>query len=196
MPFLWGDTWGFGEKVNGGISEQASASPCPLSGCSVCLSVWERLEWRCGNRSFAFASDKLCLYIIKDGFSVSFSLGVEKMGGIYKKRCIFSSYQYFPPPAMYKLKQIMERENFIIPSSLIGWTFSRKKMLFLFSFFNCCSNIINHLPVPQPSPPSILDLTTPLWLCPWVLYACSLMTFSPSYPPTLPTPLWLLSVCS
>ena len=51
-------------------------------------------------------------------------------------------------------------------------------------------------PRPQPSPPPTLD-PTPLWLCPCVLYTCSLMTL-PLFPPLSPSPhpLWSLSVCS
>ena len=43
-------------------------------------------------------------------------------------------------------------------------------------------------------PPSIL---TTIWLCPRVLYTCSLMILSPSFPfIPHPPPLWLLQVCS
>ena len=50
-----------------------------------------------------------------------------------------------------------------------------------------------HLP-PLISPPS-LDPTS-LWLCPCVLYTCSLMTLPPFPHYLLPPPIWLLSVCS
>ena len=47
----------------------------------------------------------------------------------------------------------------------------------------------HHSHPPQPSLPPTCD-PTPLWLCPWVLYACSLMTLPPSptglSPPTSP----------
>ena len=50
-----------------------------------------------------------------------------------------------------------------------------------------------HFTPPCPPPPPTLDPSPP-WLCPWVLYMCSLTTFSPILP--IPPPLWLLSVCS
>ena len=54
---------------------------------------------------------------------------------------------------------------------------------FLFSY--CCSSaVISISPspflLPQPSPPSTLN-TTLLWLCPWVLHACSLTTLPSQY---------------
>ena len=54
----------------------------------------------------------------------------------------------------------------------------------------------HHAPPPHPPPPSHLN-PTPLWLCPQVLYTCSLMIF-PLLSPiiSLDPPLWLLLVCS
>ena len=53
---------------------------------------------------------------------------------------------------------------------------------------------------PFPSTPSIPTShpqTYPLWLCPWVLYTCSLMTLLRVSPITpLSPPLWLLLFCS
>ena len=54
----------------------------------------------------------------------------------------------------------------------------------------------HHPPLPhRPSHPTLNP--THLWLCPWDLYACSLMTL-PLLSPIilLALPLWLLSVCS
>ena len=74
--------------------------------------------------------------------------------------------------------------------------------LFLFIYFYCCSStVISIFPSPLPtahtSPHPTLD-PSPLWLCPCVLYTCSLMTL-PLFPLVIPSRLgtnWLLSVCS
>ena len=66
---------------------------------------------------------------------------------------------------------------------------------FLLLFKHNCLHFLPHYPPPlQPSPLPILNPTL-LWLCPCVLYTCSLMTIHP-FPPLAPHPLWLLSVCS
>ena len=55
---------------------------------------------------------------------------------------------------------------------------------------------VHHGP-PTPPIPASHPQTNPLWLCPCVLYTCSLVDlplFSHIIPP--PCPLWLLSVCS
>ena len=74
-------------------------------------------------------------------------------------------------------------------------------IFFFYIFKNCCSSIVVSIfPPPFPTSPSIPTFhlqSYPLWLCPCDLYTCSLKTlllFSPIIP--LPTPLWLLSVCS
>ena len=67
--------------------------------------------------------------------------------------------------------------------------------------FHCCSCIVASIflralsPAP-PTPTSHLQSYPPLWLCPWVLYTCSLMTL-PFFPiiHLLPPP-QLLSICS
>ena len=54
----------------------------------------------------------------------------------------------------------------------------------------------HHSPLSHLLPPPTLN-PSPVWLCPWVLYTCSLAALpfiSPITP--LPLPLWLLSVCS
>ena len=73
-------------------------------------------------------------------------------------------------------------------------------ILFYFSTFYCCSSTLvsifpQLLPPTQPSPLLILD-PTPYWCCPCVLYTCSWQPFPLSLSITLPSPLWLLSVCS
>ena len=73
--------------------------------------------------------------------------------------------------------------------------------IYIFLLFkNYCSSTAplsrHHFPPPYPPPPPTLN-PNPLWLCPWVLYTCSLMTLPLLSPViTLPLPLWLLSVCS
>ena len=71
-------------------------------------------------------------------------------------------------------------------------------VLILFLFFSyCCSSTIVSIfppllyPTP-PTPPPTLN-PTPLCLCPWVLYTCSLMTY-PFFPPYLPLPSPLVTV--
>ena len=54
------------------------------------------------------------------------------------------------------------------------------------SFLYCCWSTVvsifpHHSPLPHPSPPPTLN-PAPLWLCPRVLYTCSLMTL-PLFPP-------------
>ena len=50
----------------------------------------------------------------------------------------------------------------------------------------------HHSTTPYPPPPPSLN-PTPFWLCPWVLYTCSLMTLPLLSPVTLlPTPLWVI----
>ena len=56
---------------------------------------------------------------------------------------------------------------------------------FFFLFFYCCSSTVVSIFPPPLSPtlnPSLL------WLCPWVLYTCSLMTL-PFLSPSIPSPL-------
>ena len=54
----------------------------------------------------------------------------------------------------------------------------------------------HHFSPPHPLPPPTLH-PSPLWLCPWVLYTCSLMNLSLLSPVNpLPSPLRLLSLCS
>ena len=75
-------------------------------------------------------------------------------------------------------------------------------MVFLHLFYCCSSTVVNIFPQPLPLPSSPPTPTShlqsyPLWLCPWVLYACSLTMLpllSPVYPPA--PSLWLLLVCS
>ena len=75
---------------------------------------------------------------------------------------------------------------------------------FLFNFFvyilllfkYSCLHFLTTTLLSHTYPPPTLN-PTPLWLCPWVLYICSLMTLpllSPLSPS--PWPLWLLPVCS
>ena len=70
----------------------------------------------------------------------------------------------------------------------------------LLAFLNCSSTVVSIFPSPlfpiHPLPYPTLNPSS-LWLCPWVLYAHSLMTLTLLSPVTsLPPPLWLLSVCS
>ena len=67
----------------------------------------------------------------------------------------------------------------------------------LFNFFNCCSStVVSISPHTLPCPTHPTLNPTLLWLCPWVLHTCSLMTL-PLYPIILlPCPLWLWSVGS
>ena len=67
--------------------------------------------------------------------------------------------------------------------------------IFSFIFFIVVQVPLSPFP-PHHSPCPTLD-PTPLWLCPCVLYTCSLMTL-PLFPPLSPSPhpLWSLSVCS
>ena len=71
-------------------------------------------------------------------------------------------------------------------------------ILFLFLFLLLFNYSCSHFPpitLPYPTHSHIPHAILPhLWLCPWVLYACSLMTL-PLLCPVMP-PLWLLSVCS
>ena len=71
----------------------------------------------------------------------------------------------------------------------------------LFYIFYCCSSAVVSITTPphhppHPSPPLTLEPTR-LWLCPCVLYTCSLMAF-PLFFLSIPLhlPLWLLPVCS
>ena len=66
------------------------------------------------------------------------------------------------------------------------------KIIFIFHFFIVQVQLsplsCYHFPMPHPPPPPTLNLS-PLWLCPWVLYTCSLMThplFSPIISPPSP----------
>ena len=66
---------------------------------------------------------------------------------------------------------------------------------FLLFMYSCLHFSVTTFPT-HPLPPPTLN-PSPLWLCPWVLYTCSLMTLPLlSSSITLPTPLCLLSVCS
>ena len=75
------------------------------------------------------------------------------------------------------------------------------KLFFLLLFFYYCSSTVVSIFTPPLLPASPIPTSDPqtycLWLCPCVLYTCSLMDlplFSSIIP--LPPPLWLLSVCS
>ena len=68
------------------------------------------------------------------------------------------------------LKGILVIQLFIFPENL--WNF--------FLFFNCCSSTIVSIFLPPlsstpPTPPPSLN-SSPLCLCPWILYTCSLMS--------------------
>ena len=73
----------------------------------------------------------------------------------------------------------------------------QKKILYKFKafislFFYCCSSTIVSI-FTSPCPPTLPIPTShprayPLWLCPCVLYTCSLMTL-PLFPPIIPLPL-------
>ena len=66
--------------------------------------------------------------------------------------------------------------------------------LFFFIAFQVQLSLFSphHSPPPQPSSPPTL-YPTPLWLCPWVLYICSIMT-QPLLSPVIPFPP-LVTVC-
>ena len=73
--------------------------------------------------------------------------------------------------------------------------------LVFYFFFYCCSSTVVSIFTPPQSPTPSISASHPwtylLWLCPCVLYTCSLVDFplfSPIIP--LPPPLWLLSICS
>ena len=72
--------------------------------------------------------------------------------------------------------------------------------VFFLNFFYCCSSTVVSIPLlhsPCPTHPLLPTLILPLWLCPCVLYTCSLTTlslFSPIIP--LSPSLWLLTLCS
>ena len=72
-------------------------------------------------------------------------------------------------------------------------------VFFSFSFFYCCSctvvSIFPSLLSPAPPTPTSHPQSYPLWLCPWVLYTCSLMTLSLLSPVTpFPSPLVTVSL--
>ena len=52
--------------------------------------------------------------------------------------------------------------------------------IYLFLFFNCCSSTVVSIFPPQlsPNPPTPTLNISFLWLCPWVLYMCSMMSLS------------------
>ena len=69
-----------------------------------------------------------------------------------------------------------------------------------YHYLNCSNTVVSIFPPPlSPTPSTVTSHSPsfPLWLCPWDLYTCSLMTLAllPSIMP-LPPPLWSLSVCS
>ena len=82
-------------------------------------------------------------------------------------------------------------------------------LYFLFNnVFYCCPSIVVSIFPPPRAPalpiPASYAQTYPLWLCPWVLYTCSLMTLPP-FPHIIPShlpsgycqfvPLWLYFAC-
>ena len=90
----------------------------------------------------------------------------------------------------------------ILTTSIFFFYNMNISLLYLYLYiYNCClSTVVSIFPPPlpappQPSPPPTLD-PIPHWLCPCVLYTCSLMTFHLSPVILLPASLWLLSVCS
>ena len=82
--------------------------------------------------------------------------------------------------------------------SLRGELQPAQHLFFFFIVVPVQLSLFSHHYFPLPHlPPSPALTPSPLWLCPWVLYTCSLMIL-PLVSPiiALPPPLWLLSVCS
>ena len=97
----------------------------------------------------------------------------------------------YPPILMTDIlsQDISYFQQFYIYLFFIDWLFIVVQVYL--SPFSC-----HHFPPPHPPPPPTLNSTS-LWLCPWVLYTCSLMTLPPLSPIIpFPSPLWLLSICS
>ena len=86
--------------------------------------------------------------------------------------------------------------------------YSSKLFLFIYwlfyflcnNCFNCSSTVVSIFlpPLPPTAPTHTSTLNpSPLWLCPRVLYTCSLTNLPLLFPIILlPAPLWLLSICS
>ena len=117
-------------------------------------------------------------------------------------KTVYESNQTYFSKKNFNLKKLLIY-TFITMTISLGISFlSVKSNLFLcmhvFIYFYCCSSTVVSIflpSVPHPPPPTLYP--TPLWLCPWVLYTCSLTTLLLLSPViSLPPPLWLLSVCS
>ena len=70
-------------------------------------------------------------------------------------------------------------------------------VLFFLLFFKYSCLHFHPTSASHPTCPHLPPSNTPLWLCPCVLYTCSLIAlplYSPIIPP--PSPFWVLSVCS
>ena len=78
---------------------------------------------------------------------------------------------------------------------ILFWNFYLLFIYLLLFKYNCPH--FHHTSSPHPIHPHLTPSNLPLWLCPCVLYTCSL-TALPLFSPNIPLPplIWLLSVCS
>ena len=144
-----------------------------------------------------FYSNLLPIFLVMGTFKIYSLSNIQ----IYKTILLIIVTMLYITYLSYNWKFVLFNHFYPFCQKIAG---SYGSSIFIYLFFNiifyCSSTVVSisphHSPPPYPPPPPNLN-PSPLWLCPCVLYTCSLMILPfLSFIIPFPPPLWLLSVCS